>query len=82
MRHLVPHVLKSNDSLAQQMAQMDPVDGTIDVSTTKNDLCWKCAARNGLSLVSGLVICCGRCESRRERQDHVEDVELPVWNNV
>jgi hypothetical protein len=81
-RYTAPHTIQEHKVLAQQIAQMHPVDGAIDLQVAPTDLCWKCAAKNGWSLVEHLVLCCGQCGGKGNERVEAEDADMPGWNNV
>lgn len=73
---------KERDALAKAMAAMDPVDGAVEISETK-EVCWRCAAKDELHCLGGLIVHCICGERRRKAAvSHLMDEQDPAWNNV
>jgi hypothetical protein len=53
--------------LAQVISTMNRVDGTMEVSEKRRDVCWKCTTRDGVRIATGLLLCCFSSKDGRRR---------------
>lgn len=73
---------KENDAFAKALTTIDPVDGAVEVSEMK-DVCWRCAARDEIHCLAGLLYHC-ICGEKQSKNAHLdgESEPGPAWNNV